>query len=123
MKRAAVPEMTDEQLVERYVVLNEAQDEAVLYDGGPEYNRLFDLMVEVVDELQRRPGDMRTLLLALYDHQNTWVRMNAAKHTLAFAPEEGRRVLQDIADSKVQPYAGSAGMALWALEEGIFVPE
>ena len=122
MKRMPVSEMNDEQLVERFVAIGEAQDDAKLYDDIPEYNRLYDLKIEVVEELQKRPGDLRTLLLPLYHHKNLYVRFNAATGTLALAPEEGRRVLQEIADSKKQPYAGEAGMTLRALDKGIFKP-
>jgi hypothetical protein len=48
--------------------------------------------------------------------------LKAVKNSLALAPEEGRRVLQAIADSRDYPYAGEAGMTLRALDEGIFQP-
>ena len=117
-----VSAMTDEQLVERFVAIGEAQDDAKLYDDIPEYNRLYDLKIEVLEELQQRPGDLRSLLLPLYHNKNLYVRFNAATGTLALAPEEGRRVLQEIADSKKQPYAGEAGMTIRAWDEGIFKP-
>jgi len=76
----------------------------------------------VVEELQRRLGDQRSALLSLYDHENLQVRLNAVKNSLALAPEEGRRMLQAIRESKRQPYAGEAGMTLRALDRGIFKP-
>ena len=50
------------------------------------------------------------------------MRLNAVKNTLALAPEEGRRTLQAVADSKNYPYAGDAGMTISALDRGIFKP-
>ena len=122
MKRADLRELSIEELFECYVEIGLAEENAVLYDDIPSYNRLFRKEQAVVDELESRPGDQRKILLKLYDHENLWVRMNAAKDTLALAPEDGRRVLQQIADSKKQPYAGNAGMTLWTLDEGIFKP-
>jgi hypothetical protein len=61
-------------------------------------------------------------LLALYGHQSMQVRLNAAKSTLAVAPEAARQELRAIADSREYPQAGDAGMCLRNLDEGIFKP-
>lgn len=122
MRRINLKKLTVEELVERYVAIGEAEEDAVLYDDTSGYNRLFRKEQAVFDERESRPGDQRKILLRLYGHENLWVRMNAAKDTLALAPEDGRRVLQQIVDSKKQPYAGNAGMTLWTLDEGIFKP-
>jgi hypothetical protein len=79
-------------------------------------------MVAIKDELKMRHGDQRRELLSLYDHPNVQVRLNAAKVTLAVAPEPAREVLQAISDSLEYPQAGDAGMSLWNLEQGIFKP-
>jgi uncharacterized protein DUF2019 len=122
VKRVDLQKLSNEQLVERFVAIGEAQADASLYGDIPEFNRLYRLKVAVVDELQERPGDQRSVLLPLYDHTNLQVRLNAVTGTLALAPEEGLRVLQDMAASMKQPYAGDAGMTLSALDEGIFKP-
>ena len=49
------------------------------------------------------------------------VRLNAAKSTLAVAPEAARQELRAIADSREYPQA-DAGMCLGNLDEGIFKP-
>lgn len=67
-------------------------------------------------------GDQRRALLSLYDHPNLQVRLIAVTNSLALAPEEDRRVLQAIADSREYPQAGDAGMCLRNLDEGIFKP-
>ena len=122
MRRVDLKKLSIEQLIERYVAIGLAEEEAVLYDDTPGYNQLFRKEQAVVDELQGRPGDQRSALLALYEHDNPWVRMSAVKNSLALVPEEGRRVLQEMADSMKQPYADEAGMTLWTLDEGIFKP-
>lgn len=122
MTRIKLEVMTDEQLVEQFVAITLEQDQAILYDDNARYNRLSYLLEALEAELKNRGGDQRALLLPLYDHRNLWVRLSAVKSSLALAPEEGRRVLQAIRESKKQPYAGEAGMTLRALDKGIFKP-
>jgi hypothetical protein len=122
ISRKKLRSLTSEKLVGRFVEIGLAQDQALLYDEIAKFNRLFGQKDDVVEELKCRPGDQRRALLALYDHPNLQVRLNAVKNSLALAPEEGRRVLQAIADSREHPQAGDAGMTLWTLDEGIFKP-
>jgi predicted transcriptional regulator len=122
MKRAGLIEMTVEQLVERFAEICVEQDQAILRDETTKFNRLYDLMRAVREELKSRPGDQRRALLALYQHQNAQVRLAAAKSTLAVAPAAAREMLQTIADSGEFPQAGDAGMCLVNLERGIFKP-
>lgn len=123
MTRIDLKKLTLEQLLERYVAIGLAEEDEVLYGDASGYNKLFRKEQAVVDELQSRRGDQRRLLQTLYQHESSWVRISAVKNSLVFAPEEGRRVLQEIVSSTRQPYAGDAGMALSALDKGIFVPE
>lgn len=111
-----------EQLVERFVIIGLAQEQAALSDDIPEFNRLFKKMQDVVAGLRSREGDQRSALLALYDHPNLQVRLKAVKNSLALAPEEGRRILEAIADSQRHPQAGEAGMSIDNLDAGIFKP-
>src|SRR3546814_3594846 len=55
------------------------------------YNKLYDQMILVLNELKARPGDQRRLLADLYGHDNAQVRLKAAIHTLAIFPAEARR--------------------------------
>lgn len=82
--------------------------------------KLYKLQVLVVNELKAR--GRRDLLLPLLKHQNRWIRLQAAKRTLAVAPQEARRVLEELRALKLQPEAGYAGMTLFALDKGFFVP-
>jgi hypothetical protein len=115
--------LTVAELVETYAAIGIEEDKAEMDDDLPTRNRLCSEMFAIGKELKGRPGDQRRALLVLYDHPNVEVRLMAAKSTLAIAPVEARKVIQSIADSKRYPYAGDAGMCLWDLDRGVFVPE
>ena len=123
MKRVKLQDMTASQLLERFTAIGIEQDQALLRRQYARFNRLFDEMVAIEDELKTRDGDQRRELLSLYNHPNAQVRLNAIKATLAVAPEIARQALQAIADSREYPQAGDAGMSLWNLEQGIFKPK
>ena len=110
------------ELVEEFIALGIKQYKAV-WDGDTKaYNPLFDRMQAIKTELKNRPGDQRRALKTLYDHPNIQVRLMAARSTLALAPIEARRVIEWIAASNWFPYAGDAGMCLYRLDSGAFVP-
>ncbi|WP_311029046.1 DUF2019 domain-containing protein [Mesorhizobium koreense] len=87
------------------------------------YNRAFDAMMAVSNELRSRPGDQRRALASLYDHSNEQVRLKAAIHTLALFPDDARAVMQKLIGDRIYPQAGDAGMLLDSLDEGRYVPE
>ena len=122
MRKVNLQELGVEELVNRFIEIGLAQERALLYDELAKFSRLFEQMQEVVRELKSRPGDKRQALLGLYEHPNLQVQLKAVKNSLALAPEEGRRVLQDIADSREYPQAMEAGMSLDNLDQGIFKP-
>jgi hypothetical protein len=80
-------------------------------------------MVEIQNELRARSGDQRRALMALYRYPNMQVRVQAARATLAVAPQAARQMVEEIAASNWPPQCFHANMCLWALGEGIFVPE
>jgi hypothetical protein len=110
------------QLVERFIEVCVAQNEALLDDDLARFRQLFEQMRLILEELKGRPGDQRSALLALYDHPNVQVRLKAAKNTLALAPEAALEVIRSIAASREYPQAGEAGMSLSNLERGVFKP-
>ena len=73
-------------------------------------------------ELQNRGVTARLGLLKLFEHPNMQVRLQAARETLAVAPEEARRMIELIAESNRMPQPGDAGMTLWNLDRGVFKP-
>ena len=122
MKQVGLQHMTVDQLVERFTAIALAQDEALLGNEYAEFNRLFEKMEAVGQELKAREADQRRALLRLYEHPNAQVRLKAVKATLAVAPEAARRMLEAIAGSREYPQAGEAGMSLYNLDRGIFKP-
>jgi hypothetical protein len=123
MKPANLKRMTVEELVQRFSALAIEQGVELDSDDIAEVNRLYGHLEAIEAELKDRPGDARRALLRLYDHPNMQVRLKAVKATLAIAPEAARRALEAIAASHEQPQAGSAGMSIWALDEGIYKPK
>ena len=123
MKNIDLDKLTITQLVERFTALGIEEDKAVFDGDNAKYRRLYWQMDAVEQEMKRRPGDQRRALLPLFDHPNLWVRLMAAKTTLAVAPEAARQMLQAIESWGRQPYAGDAGMCLVSLDRGIFVPK
>lgn len=126
MNRVNLHAISVDQLVERFAAIGMEQYNAMLegaYGNNAKYNRLFLQMRAVERELKSRPGDQRRALQTLYDHPNMQVRLMAAKLTLAVAPDEARTMLQRIQEWGRQPQAGDAGMCLWNLDRGVFVPE
>lgn len=122
MKRNRFAEMSNGELVERFTTMALEQDEALLMDEIGKYNKIYDQMEAVKQELKVREGDKRRVLLPLLDHRNAQVRLKAAIATLAIEPEAARQALQKIVDQKEFPQAGSAGSMLDALDEGRYVP-
>jgi hypothetical protein len=87
------------------------------------HKKLFTDMFAVTHELKRREPDAGLALTKLLDHPNFQVRLQAAKATLAVAPDAARKVIEAISESSRFPQAGDAGMCLEALADGIFKPE
>ena len=111
-----------EELVKKFTELALRQYEARQNDELTKYNRLFQQMASVTEELRARSGDGRSALLPLYTHSNPQVRLMAAIKTLALAPLAARQVLEEIAAPKDGPESLDAGMSLWTLDQGIFQP-
>jgi hypothetical protein len=122
MKKVDLSGVSDNDLVRLFAENTREQDKALLVGQTAKYNRLFDRMKDIHDELKRRPGDQRRMLIQLYKFPNMHVRLQAAKLTLAVAPLEARSQLQAIVDSKWFPQAGDAGMCLHNLDTGFYKP-
>ena len=122
MNRLQLETMTADQLVECFAAICLDQAQALLYSDIAKFNRLYESMVEVREELKRRPGDERRALITLYVHENAQVRLQAARASFAVAPAAARRVIEAIANSKTRPQAGDAGMTISNLDRGIFKP-
>lgn len=122
MTQSDFKNLTVADLVERFAALAVEDDKAEQKDEIAKRNRIRSQIFAVDKELKRRQGDQRRALLPLYDHPNMGVRLLAAKCTLAVAPGDARHMIESIAASNWFPHAGDAGMCLYMLDEGIFVP-
>jgi hypothetical protein len=122
MKKLNLEAMPTDELVKLFAAIGVAQDQALLGSQFRKFRRLFNEMEEVSHELKRRRGDQRGALLSLFNYPSMQVRLQAAKHTLAVAPVEARRQIEEIAASQWYPQAGEAGMSLDNLDNGIFKP-
>lgn len=122
MKQTNLDKISVHELVERFVSIAMAQDEALIADETAKYNLLYDQMEAVEQELKSRQGDARHALLDLFESKNTHVRLKAALATLAVAPKAARTMLQEISDSNEYPQAAEARSMMRALDEGRFVP-
>ncbi len=123
MKRSNLHDLTVAELVKRFAAICVEQNKALFLDEIAKFNRLYDKMAAIRDELKIRAGDQRGALLVLFDHPDIQVRLQAARAALAVAPQESRRMIEAIAASHRQPQAGDAGMSLWNLDRGVFVPK
>ena len=118
MKRLDLRKMSVAQLVEHFAKIALSQDEANLAENTSKYNRLYDQMELVEQELKSRAGDQRNALVPLCDHKNTQVRLKAALAILALAPEKAQQALQLISDRNEYPEAGYARETLRNIQQG-----
>lgn len=86
------------------------------------FNKRYDKIQAIADELKSRPGDQRRVLMQLFGHPNMQVRLTAAKDNLAVDYIAARCEIQAIVDSKWFPQAGDAGMTLHHLDTGFYKP-
>ena len=107
MTKSDLSNMAIGSLVDRFVAIGLAQDHALLYSELAEYNRLYEKMRAIEEELKRRPGDQRRVLSTLYSHENLQVRLQAAGATLALEPDAAREIVTAIAESKKASASGA----------------
>jgi len=122
MKEPELKSMSVSQLVEAFTKIALAQDAAIMRDENAKYNRLYDLMENVEQELKQRPGDQRRALVSLFDHTNPEVRLKAALATLAVLPKAARQVLVVLDERNALPQAADARGMLDALQDGSYTP-
>lgn len=122
MKASKLENLTVTQLVQQFAEIALAQDHAIEDDENAKYNRLYSEMDAVRGELKRRHGDQRRALLPLLDHPNVHLRLKAAISTLAVAPQEARRILEQISASGHYPQAADASFMISGLDDGSYIP-
>ena len=117
--------LSDEDLRDLFEDLAIRQGEA--WDPGdpetvPRYTKLYFEILDVVTELQSRPGDRRRILIPLLEHENWQVRLKTATNVFALVPEQARRTLQWLHESAPAPACLEAGRFLDAVDMGMYVP-
>lgn len=110
--------LDDAELVRLYEKYALVMDRYTLDNDAQRYNRIFTYYAAIRKELKNRPGDHRRLLLPFLNHPNIGVRLLTAKTVFALVPEQARALIEQIASSRYYPYAGEAGMTLFALDRG-----
>lgn len=122
MKKIELSLMSTTRLVAEFAAIAREQDRAIFANAIAKYNRLYDRMAEVVDELKRRPGDQRRELAKLYEFPSVQVRLKAAIHTLAVMPIEACGQLEAIAEMHWFPQTADALGMLRAMDQGRYIP-
>jgi hypothetical protein len=122
MKRTKLQDMTVDQLVECFTAIALDQDKALRSGQHAKFNRLFDDLEAVKQELQNRAGDQRWALITLLAHPNAQIRLKSTIATLALVPDAARTTLQTISDQNEYPHAAYARDMINALGDGRFIP-
>ncbi|WNG37304.1 DUF2019 domain-containing protein [Archangium violaceum] len=114
MKKTEVRRLPTEQLIEKTRSLS-AERMRAIYAGKPkDGNRMFDILVAIHRELRARGVEAQRQLLTLLDDPDPGTRCWVATAIMEFAPNEGERVLTDLARNA----GGLVGFsAEWTLEE------
>lgn len=113
---------SNDYLVAIYIEISRKEDDAMLRNDIARATGLVYRRKEVDDVLRARGIEARRMLLPLLRHSNAQVRLNAAKHLLAVAPEAARATLEDLAAHGPGQQQGSAGMCLSLVDDGTFKP-
>mgnify|MGYP003393700242 CR=1 FL=1 len=122
MKKDHFQGLSTRYLVDRFVALCVAQGKAAERSAIALYNRRFDVVQALLNELRSREGDHRHRLLPLLDHPDAQVRLTAAHATLTLSPA-ARATLEALRKEPWLTQALDAGMALDSLDRGIYRPE
>ena len=121
MSRSSVEAMTATELVARFVDIGISQSLALDRLDSRDFNAHVEELIAVTEALKRRESDRRSLV-ALLDHVDLQVRLNAAKATLATSRKRAIRALGEIAATRRMPQAADAAGCLRNLSDGVFRP-
>lgn len=114
--------LTTEELKSLFEKLCIEQYDALEGNAIASYNKRYDKILAIQNELKSRPGDQRRILMSLFGHPNMQVRLTAAHANLAVDYIAARRELQAIVDEQWFPQSGDAGMTLENLDSGFYRP-
>jgi hypothetical protein len=120
MKKAEVKKLSTEQLIEKTRLLSAERWRAIYASRPKDGNRMFDLLIAIDRELRARGPEAQRQLLSLLDDPDPGTRCWAAASVLEFAPDEGERVLVELAKAPNGLIGFSAEMTLEQWKAGTF---
>jgi hypothetical protein len=115
MTRQALSSLTVPELVDLFIEKGLADFGAWEAGDYRRSNKLTGDTNAIGWELKSRGPEATAALLPLLDHENDCIRMSAAAHCHAIAPERSREVLADISAHGHIPYRIFADVQLWDL--------
>ena len=110
--------MTSDRLLEAYRQAATIHGEALEVGNARRCNKAYGELSRIRRELRRLGPEHLRKLLTLLDDENVAVRRSAAADALDFAPEEGLRVLREIAGGPETMVQFDAEMILTRWEAG-----
>ncbi|CAH1655050.1 conserved hypothetical protein [Hyphomicrobiales bacterium] len=122
MTSSKLKSLTTEELKRLFEQLCIQQYDALEDNAIAGYNKRYNTILAIQNELKSRPGDQRRILMSLFGHPNMQVRLTAAHANLAVDYIAARRELQAVVDEQWFPQSGDAGMTLWNLDRGFYRP-
>ncbi|MFY0523058.1 DUF2019 domain-containing protein [Archangium gephyra] len=122
MKKAQLKDLSIEQLIEMTRTASAERWRAINAGRPKDGNRMFDLLVAIRRELRTRGLEAQRRLMGLLDDPDPGTRCWAAVSVLEFAPEEGERVLAELAKLPDSLVGFSAEMTLEQWKAGTFKP-
>ena len=131
LSQAAVPDLS-----RMFVELCRRERATILRMDTREHHRQSDRLMEIAEEIKSRGEEGRKALLSLLDHDDENVRLWAASHSLAFAPDIAVPALEDLValgdrerDGELRHDVVSIALSAermlynWREERGLLTPE
>jgi hypothetical protein len=123
MKKLRLDSLSDDELVERFVIAAKGMGSAVLDSETRQANRCYHYMRAIDAVLRSRGRGSRFRLEVLLGHEDRFVRYYAAQKLLGIIPERARSVIEWNYKYWFDAIAGDAGMLLLSLDRGEYKPD
>ncbi len=120
---SGIRDISVQQLLDRFVDVCLDQEDALSDEDYDKFNRLYDVRMDIQDELKRRGDKARRSLLRLYDHPNLTVQMFAAAATAGLEREAALAKLREIGARRDFLDSIRANSMATRLEEGAWDPD
>jgi len=122
-KRINLSTISEEDLVDRFIISAQNMGMAVLDSEVREANRMYHHLRAIDLELRSRGKDERLKLEPLLNHKNRFVKYYAAQKLLGLLPDRARAILEWNHKYGFDALAGDAGMMLHHLDTGFYKPD